>query len=72
MSLPISNVAVVTEAPSETLDDTCRKPEMPLIEFSIGRVICSSTSEGAAPFCVTVTMTIGNSTFGNCLTGSII
>ena len=35
---------------------------------SIGRVIWVSISPGAAPFCVTVTDTIGNCTLGNIFT----
>jgi hypothetical protein len=45
---------------------------MPATASSTWRVICVSISPGAAPFCVTLTVTIGKEMSGNCFTGSLM
>lgn len=68
-SSPRLNSIVVVEAPCTTEERMVLTLEMLATASSIGRVTWVSISPGAAPLWVTVTVTAGNSTLGNCLIG---
>ena len=63
------NWIIVCDDPSVTVEVMCLTPLMPANASSTLRVTCVSSSAGAAPDCVTRTMTTGMSMLGKRATG---
>ena len=60
---------LVADVPSVIVEVMCLTPLTPAIASSTRFVTCVCNSAGAAPCWVTVTATIGTSTFGICVIG---
>ena len=63
---------VVTDMPSVIDEAMCLTPSTPETPSSMVLVTWASSSDGAAPNCVTTTDTIGMSAFGSRVTGSFM
>jgi hypothetical protein len=70
-SLPNWNSTEVDDTPSETVDMMCDTSPTVDTAFSITRVTCVSSSAGAAPTWLTLTVTTGMSTSGYWLMPSL-
>ena len=71
-SWPSSNWITVVEAPLLTTDSMDLMLEMPATASSMGRVTWVSSSAGAAPLSVIVTVTAGKTMLGKRLIGSML
>ena len=69
MSVPQSNSTQTTDNPMAVDERTRRTPEAPLTALSIGKVTSVSTSSGAIPWALVITVTVGAVRSGNTSTG---